>query len=148
MGGQSQYLTAKSLSAFADMSPTSFFIFGISLLLPHLPRALAHGHDNLTVDTEPTKVQPYVIPYLNGYAVQAFGYVLRFPVTNISTAGAISLLTVNGPKESAVPVHYHSRYHETFFVAKGAVNLYTFGVVHDLLVESSPWNYAVFPDYY
>lgn len=79
---------------------------------------------NLTVYEEPKDVQPYVIPNLHGYAVQAFGYVLRFPVTNVSTAGAISLLTLHGKKEPAVPVHYHSRYHETFFVAKGAINLF------------------------
>jgi quercetin dioxygenase-like cupin family protein len=33
-------------------------------------------------------------------------------------------LTLHGKKEPHVPVHIHTRYHETFFVAKGAINLY------------------------
>lgn len=89
-------------------------------MLPSFTTAL----NNLTVYEEPKHVRPYVIPYLQGYAVQAFGYVLRFPVTNVSTAGAISLLTLHGKKERSVPVHIHTRYHETFFVAKGAINMY------------------------
>ncbi|KAF2167588.1 hypothetical protein M409DRAFT_22391 [Zasmidium cellare ATCC 36951] len=106
------------------MSPASLLVFSASLLLGLLPGALATTQNNLTVTAEPTKVQPYVIPYLNGFGVQTFGYVVRFLATNVSTAGAISMVLINGPKESAVPVHYHSRYHEVFFVAKGAVNLF------------------------
>ncbi|KAK4500911.1 hypothetical protein PRZ48_009103 [Zasmidium cellare] len=106
------------------MSSIPLLTFGLCFLLQLLPSASAHGHNNLTVTAEPTKVQPYVIPYLNGFGVQTFGYVVRFPVTNVSTAGAISMPLINGPKETPVPVHYHSRYHEVFFVSKGAVNLY------------------------
>jgi len=80
--------------------------------------------NNLTVYEEPQSVQPYVIPYLHGFAVQSFGYVVQFPATNRSTNGAVAMLALYGKKEPAVPVHIHTRYHETFFVMKGAVNMY------------------------
>lgn len=105
------------------MSPLSLVVLILSVTAQSIVQCSTNA-DNLTVYEEPNEVRPYVIPYLRGFAVQAFGYVVGFPVTNVSTAGAISLITVHGKKEPMVPVHYHSRYHETFFVAKGAINLF------------------------
>lgn len=44
-------------------------------------------------------------------------------VTNVSTASALSLLTLDGPRSEQIPVHYHALYHESFFVAKRALQL-------------------------
>jgi quercetin dioxygenase-like cupin family protein len=64
-----------------------------------------------------------VIPHSRGFTVQAQDYSVGFPVTNVSTASALSLVTIAGPRSDQIPVHYHALYHETFFIAKGALQL-------------------------
>lgn len=84
---------------------------------------ISNAYSSLVVHNEPDHVRPYVIPHLRGFTVQAEDYAVGFPVTNVSTASALSLVTIAGPRSQQIPVHYHAFYHETFFVAKGALQL-------------------------
>lgn len=98
-------------------------ILSTFLCLSQPTHAYGYGSGSLAVSEEPNSVRPYVIPHSNGFAVQAEDYVVGFPVTNTSTDSALSLITISGPRSNQIPVHYHALYHETFFVAKGALQL-------------------------
>jgi quercetin dioxygenase-like cupin family protein len=98
-------------------------IASVSSLLLCLGRQAVATTQSLVVDNEPNHVRPYVIPHSHGFVVQAEDYAVGFPVTNTSTASALSLITLAGPRSQQIPVHYHAQYHETFFVAKGGLQL-------------------------
>ena len=73
----------------------------------------------LVVTEPPTFVRPYVIPYLNGPAVQLIDDVIRFPINNESSGGSFTLLQLNAQNYIRsgyddlfqAPRHYHTRFH-------------------------------------
>ena len=73
----------------------------------------------LIVTKVPDTPRPYILPYLTEPGVQLSNIITRIPVTSDVSGGAFSLFRFNGPPNRAVPTHYHSRFHETFFAIKG-----------------------------
>ena len=78
----------------------------------------------LVVTHVPSYTRPYILPYLTEPGVQLSNIITRFPVTTNASGGAFSLFRFNDQLNRAVPTHFHSRFHETFFAVKGRGTLW------------------------
>src|SRR5438046_4089327 len=67
--------------------------------------------------------QPVIIPPTGGTVHNVLGAPYRFLVTAAETAGALALIEVTAPPQSAVPLHIHTREDETFFVLDGSLEV-------------------------
>jgi quercetin dioxygenase-like cupin family protein len=77
------------------------------------------------VTTLPGEPIPYVIESGSGRAHVLLGEVARVLAGAEESNGAMSLLALDGPKaERPIPLHYHDREHELFYVLRGAVALW------------------------
>ncbi|KAF8859141.1 hypothetical protein BDZ45DRAFT_742591 [Acephala macrosclerotiorum] len=98
-----------------------FKLFWCSVYFPLYFISLGTCSPYLWTQQELNYVCPHVIPHLYGEAVQAGDCVLRFPITNVSTASALSPATLHSQISGKIPTHYHARYHGLFFIVKGAL---------------------------
>jgi quercetin 2,3-dioxygenase len=77
------------------------------------------------VTTLPGEPIPYVIESGSGRAHVLLGEVGRALVGAEESRGAMSVMTLDGPKaERPIPLHYHDDEHEFFYVLRGAVALW------------------------
>ncbi|EXJ90108.1 hypothetical protein A1O3_03177 [Capronia epimyces CBS 606.96] len=82
-----------------------------------------YAYGDLVVDTAPTTPRPYVLPNLKGEAVDFGGLIIRTLVSNITSSGALSILSINtGPSPLSI-VHSHKQV-ETFYSIKGSVQVF------------------------
>src|SRR3954470_12049045 len=80
--------------------------------------------DTPIVDLPGTAV-PYVIEAGSGRAHVLLGEVGRALVGAEESAGAMSVMSLDGPRaERPIPLHYHDSEHEFFYVFRGAVQLW------------------------
>ena len=78
---------------------------------------------SLIVDIAPPTPQPYVLPNLKGAAVDFGGLIIRTLVSNSTSSGALSLLSVSsGPSELNL-IHSHAEV-EAFYTIKGSVQVF------------------------
>lgn len=99
--------------------------------------------ESLIVPETPTFVRPYVLRNLDGTKLQLADDVFRILVSNESSGGAFTLLGTNGKQNEIVPVHYHSRFYETFFCLKGRINVW----VDDEVRILGPHDFAAVPHF-
>lgn len=101
-------------------------------LIPNLLRATAFlgarrevsfPDSCLIVDRAPNTPQPYVLPNLNGAAVDFGGLIIRTLVSNTTSAGTMSLLSVNSGESGLNLIHSH-REVEAFYTLKGSVQVF------------------------
>lgn len=59
----------------------------------------------------------------DGEALWILGGLYTWKARGAETGGAYSLCEVQGPPGFAIPLHYHEREHESFYVADGLVTL-------------------------
>src|SRR4051794_35602703 len=73
----------------------------------------------------PGEPVPYVIEAGSGRAHVLLGEVGRALVGAEESAGAMSVMTLDGPRaERPIPLHYHDEEYELFYVLRGAVQLW------------------------
>src|SRR4051812_25222049 len=81
--------------------------------------------DPLPVTDLPGGPVPYVIEAGSGRAHVLLGEVGRAKVGAEESGGAMSVLSLDGPRaERPIPLHYHDEEHEFFYVFRGAVQLW------------------------
>lgn len=118
------------------------FIFLLASALALVSSARARPkYGPLVVDNPPTFVRPYVLPYLKGDAWQLGTDIYRLPVTNASSGGLFSWITLHGMENAQIPSHIHRLTHETFFCIRGAVNFWADTEARSLL----PHDFAAVP---
>ena len=79
--------------------------------------------NGLTVNTAPTTAQPYVLPNLQGDAVDFGGLIIRTLVPNSTSSGAFSLVGVNAGPGPLNLIHHHKEV-EAFYTLKGSVQVF------------------------
>ncbi|KIW90007.1 uncharacterized protein Z519_09437 [Cladophialophora bantiana CBS 173.52] len=77
----------------------------------------------LLVDAAPGTPQPYVLPNLQGHAVDFGGLIIRTLVPNTTSSGAFSLVGVNSGPAPLNLIHYHKEI-EAFYTLKGSVQVF------------------------
>ncbi|KIW70529.1 hypothetical protein PV04_02791 [Phialophora macrospora] len=77
----------------------------------------------LVVTSAPTTAQPYVLPNLQGQAVDFGGLIIRNLVPNTTTSGAFSLVGVNSGPAPLNLIHHHKEV-EAFYTLKGSVQVF------------------------
>ncbi|KAH0828202.1 hypothetical protein AYO21_03762 [Fonsecaea monophora] len=77
----------------------------------------------LLVDAAPRTPQPYVLPNLQGHAVDFGGLIIRTLVPNTTSSGAFSLVGVNSGPAPLNLIHYHKEI-EAFYTLKGSVQVF------------------------
>ena len=78
---------------------------------------------SLIVDTAPDLPQPYVLPNLKGAAVDFGGLIIRTLVSNTTSSGSISLLSINSGASGLNLKHSHKEV-EAFYTLKGSVQVF------------------------
>lgn len=91
----------------------------LTLALSCLGTAIA----GLVVDVAPEVPQPYVLPNLKGAAVDFGGLILRTLVSNATSSGSLSLLSVNSGPGPLNLIHSHKEV-EAFYTLKGGVQVF------------------------
>lgn len=81
------------------------------------------GSPGLVVSSAPTTPQPYVLPNLQGQAVDFGGLIIRTLVPNSTTCGAFSLVGVNSGPAPLNLIHHHKEF-EAFYTIKGSVQVF------------------------
>jgi mannose-6-phosphate isomerase-like protein (cupin superfamily) len=81
------------------------------------------GSRGLVVDSAPTTAQPYVLPNLQGHAVDFGGLIIRTLVPNTTSSGAFSLVGVNAGPGPLNLIHHHKEV-EAFYTLKGSVQVF------------------------
>lgn len=77
------------------------------------------------VTTLPGEPVPYVIEAGSGRAHVLLGEVGRALVGAEESGGAMSVMSLDGPRaERPIPLHYHDDEHEFFYCVRGAVQLW------------------------
>src|SRR4051794_8614328 len=77
------------------------------------------------VTTLPGEAVPYVIEAGSGRAHVLLGEVARALVGAEESGGAMSVMSLDGPRaERPIPLHYHDNEYEFFYVLRGAVQLW------------------------
>jgi quercetin dioxygenase-like cupin family protein len=66
---------------------------------------------------------PVIVLPTGGAIHNVLGAPYRFLVTADQTGGALSLIEVTAPPQSAVPLHIHTREDETFFILDGSLEV-------------------------
>lgn len=79
--------------------------------------------NNLIVNSAPTTAQPYVLPNLQGDAVDFGGLIIRTLVPNTTSSGAFSLVGVNSGQAPINLIHHHKEV-EAFYTLKGSVQVF------------------------
>ncbi|EXJ62195.1 hypothetical protein A1O7_02628 [Cladophialophora yegresii CBS 114405] len=79
--------------------------------------------NGLVVTSAPTTAQPYVLPNLQGQAVDFGGLIIRTLVPNTTTNGAFSLVGVNSGPAPLNLIHHHKEV-EAFYTLKGSVQVF------------------------
>jgi quercetin dioxygenase-like cupin family protein len=79
--------------------------------------------NGLVVTSAPTTAQPYVLPNLQGHAVDFGGLIIRTLVPNTTTSGAFSLVGVNSGPAPLNLIHHHKEV-EAFYTLKGSVQVF------------------------
>jgi len=85
--------------------------------------SITHCLGGLVVETAPTTPQPYVLPNLKGSAVDFGGLIIRTLVSNTTSSGGLSLLSVNSGPGALNLIHYHKEF-EAFYTLKGSVQVF------------------------
>jgi quercetin dioxygenase-like cupin family protein len=80
-------------------------------------------HSSLIVDVAPDTPQPYVLPNLKGHAIDFGGLILRTLVSNSTSQGSLSLLSVNSGPSGLNLIHAHKEV-EAFYALKGSVQVF------------------------
>jgi mannose-6-phosphate isomerase-like protein (cupin superfamily) len=83
----------------------------------------ASGHSGLLVASAPTTPQPYVLPNLQGSAVDFGGLIIRTLVPNTTSSGSFSLVGVNSGPAPLNLIHHHKEV-EAFYTLKGSVQVF------------------------
>ncbi len=78
---------------------------------------------NLIVEVAPSTPQPYVLPNLKGSAIDFGGLIVRTLVSNTTSSGTFSLLSVNSELSPLNLIHYHKEV-EAFYTLKGSVQVF------------------------
>ena len=84
--------------------------------------AIASGN-GLVVSAAPTTPQPYVLPNLQGQAVDFGGLIIRVQVPKTVSSGAFSLVSVNSGPGPLNLIHRHAEV-EAFYTLKGSVQVF------------------------
>ncbi|KAJ9616808.1 hypothetical protein H2200_000527 [Cladophialophora chaetospira] len=79
--------------------------------------------NSLIVNSAPTTPQPYVLPNLQGQAVDFGGLIIRTLVPNTTSSGAFSLVGVNSGPAPLNLIHHHKEV-EAFYTLKGSVQVF------------------------
>jgi quercetin dioxygenase-like cupin family protein len=82
----------------------------------------------LVVSAAPGTPQPYVLPNLQGDAVDFGGLIIRTLVPNTTSSGAFSLVGVNSGPGPLNLIHHHKEV-EAFYILKGSVQVFHNGDV-------------------
>lgn len=77
----------------------------------------------LVVDAAPRSPQPYVLPNLQGVAVDFGGLIIRTLVPNTTSSGSFSLVGVNSGPAPLNLIHSHKQV-EAFYTLKGSVQVF------------------------
>jgi mannose-6-phosphate isomerase-like protein (cupin superfamily) len=84
---------------------------------------ITHLPSSLLVDKAPDNPQPYVLPNLKGAAVDFGGLIIRTLVSNATSSGSLSLLSVNSGPSGLNLIHSHKEV-EAFYTLKGSVQVF------------------------
>lgn len=68
-----------------------------------------NSSQGIYVSTTPDTQRTYIVPYLEGTALQLGDDVFRFPVTKNSSGGELVFVNTNGQSNMAVNPHYHAK---------------------------------------
>ena len=88
-----------------------------------VPPTTAPTRSSLIVDIAPNTPQPYVLPNLKGAAVDFGGLIVRTLVSNATSSGSMSLLSVNSGPSGFNLKHSHKEV-EAFYTLKGSVQVF------------------------
>jgi len=78
---------------------------------------------SLIVDKAPDTCQPYVLPNLKGATVDFGGLIIRTLVSNATSSGSMSLVSVNSGPSGLNLIHSHKEV-EAFYTLKGSVQVF------------------------